>query len=100
MRKHGQWAFGASGVLLFLVLSLLPQSARATVVVDDSWADGGRTNGADATDSAWWTSAASAGIEVSVGSLGLVTGTTGRGIHTVFPTQTLANVGDALVATY
>ncbi len=30
----------------------------------------------------------------------MVTGTSGRGIHTVFPTQTLANVGDKLVATY
>jgi hypothetical protein len=30
----------------------------------------------------------------------MVTGTSGRGIHTVFPIQTLANVGDKLVATY
>jgi hypothetical protein len=30
----------------------------------------------------------------------MVTGSSGRGIHTVFPTQTLANVGDKLVATY
>jgi hypothetical protein len=75
-------------------------AAPADVVVDDSWADGGRDNGPDPLDSNWWTSSSSQGIEVSVGSLGLVTGTTGRGIHTVFPTQTLANVGDKLVATY
>lgn len=73
----------------------------AVVVVDDSWADGGRTNGADPLDSNWWTSSATSGIEVSVGSLGLVTGTaSGRGIHTIFPTQTLANPFDKLVATY
>jgi hypothetical protein len=72
----------------------------ADVIVNDSWADGGRDNGPDPLDSNWWTSAASAGIEVTVGSLGMVTGTSGRGIHTVFPTQTLANVGDKLVATY
>jgi hypothetical protein len=30
----------------------------------------------------------------------MVTGTSGRGIHTVFPTQTLANIGDKLIATY
>jgi hypothetical protein len=30
----------------------------------------------------------------------MVTGSQGRGIHTIFPTQTLANVGDKLVATY
>src|SRR3954471_4162315 len=79
---------------------LAASSARATLIVDDSWADGGRNNGADPLDSNWWTSSASSGIEVSVGSLGMVTGTSGRGIHTIFPTQTLANVGDSLVATY
>lgn len=74
--------------------------AHAQVIVNDSWADGGRDNGPDPLDSNWWTSASSQGIEVSVGSLGMVTGTSGRGIHTVFPTQTLANVGDKLVATH
>ena len=76
------------------------ETGRAAVIVDDSWADGGRDNGADPLDSNWWTSANINGIEVSVGSLGMVTGTSGRGIHTVFPTQTLANVGDKLVAMY
>lgn len=80
-------------------LSLLG-SANAAVIVNDSWADGGRNDGPDALDSNWWTSASSAGIEVSVGSLGMVTGTSGRGIHTIFTTQTLANVGDRLTATY
>ncbi len=74
--------------------------AGADVIVDDSWADGGRDDGADALDSNWWTSASPNGIEVAVGSLGMVTGTSGRGIHTVFSTQTLANIGDTLVATY
>jgi hypothetical protein len=49
---------------------------------------------------AWYTSANINGIEVAPGSLGMVTGTQGRGIHAVFPTQTLANVGDSLVASY
>jgi hypothetical protein len=84
---------------LGLVLVALP-SARAAVIVDDSWADGGRDNGADPLDSNWSTSSSSSGIEVAIGSLGMVTGTSGRGIHTVFPTQTLGNVGDKLVATY
>ena len=74
--------------------------AHAVVIVNDSWADGGRDNGPDPLDTNWWTSASTQGIEVSVGSLGMVTGTSGRGIHTVFPTQTLASVGDKLVATY
>ena len=70
----------------------IPVLATPIVVVNDSWADGGRDNGADPLDSNWWTSASSQGIEVSVGSLGMVTGTSGRGIHTIFPTQALLNV--------
>jgi hypothetical protein len=79
---------------------LISPVLSAQVIVNDSWADGGRDNGADPLDINWWTSSASSGIEVSVGSMGLVTGTTGRGIHGIFPTQTLANVGDSLIATY
>ena len=82
------------------VVGALLTTAQAAVIVDDSWADGGRDNGADPLDSNWWTSASSSGIEVSVGSLGMVTGTSGRGIHTVFPTQTLNSIGDKLTATY
>lgn len=76
--------------------------APAAIIVNDSWADGSRAEtGGDPLDSNWWTSASSAGIEVSVGSLGMVTGATaGRGIHTIFPTQALANVGDSLIARY
>lgn len=90
---------GACCVLLGALLAMVP-TVRAAVIVDDSWADGGRDNGADPFDSNWWTSANANGIEVSVGSLGFVTGSSGRGIHTVFPTQTLANIGDKLIATY
>jgi hypothetical protein len=74
-------------------------TAQAAVVVNDSFTDGGRTNGADLLDSNWWTSSNASGIEVTTGSLGLVSGSQGRGIHTVFPTQTLG-VGDKLIATY
>jgi hypothetical protein len=70
------------------------------LIVDDSWADGGRDNGADPLDTNWWTSSASSGIEVSVGSMGMVTGSSGRGIHGIFPTQTLSAVGNSLKATY
>jgi hypothetical protein len=86
--------------LAIAIAALAPASLQAAIIVNDSWADGGRNNGADAQDASWWTSASSAGIEVAVGSLGMVTGTSGRGIHAIFPTQTLANVGDKLVATY
>src|SRR5688572_2914192 len=94
-RQHLTTFAGALLAALALTTSL-----HAAIIVNDSWADGGRDNGADALDSNWWTSANSNGIEVAVGSLGMVTGTSGRGIHTIFPTQTLANVGDKLTATY
>jgi len=81
-------------------LLVISPTAQAVVIVNDSFTDGGRNNGPDPLDSNWWASSSLNGIEVSAGSLGMVTGSTGRGIHTVFPTQTLANVGDRLVATY
>jgi hypothetical protein len=97
MGQCNKWVVSLLGAV---ALAVVIPSARATTIVDDSWADGGLSDGADPQDSNWWTSASSAGIEVSPGSMGLVTGSTGRGIHTVFPTQTLANVGDSLKATY
>jgi len=84
---------------------LLTASAQAApiVIVDDSFADGDRaqTNTGGELDTSWYTSASSSGLDdpMAVGRLGLVTGTSGRGIHTVFPTQTLA-VGDVLKASY
>lgn len=69
------------------------------VIFDDSFADGDRAQ-TGAMDTNWWTSSSGAGDEIAVGSLGLVTGGSGRGLHTVFPTQTLAADGDSLTATY
>jgi hypothetical protein len=89
-----------SGLLVALILALVCPSVQATVVVDDSWADGGRTDGVDPLDANWWTSTASNAIEVSTGSLGLVTGTSGRGIHATYTPQTLTNVGDSIKATF
>ncbi|OUD08420.1 hypothetical protein BVC71_12990 [Marivivens niveibacter] len=69
--------------------------ATAGVIFDDSFTDGGRDDGADATDVNWWTTTTSAAIEVGQDSLGLVSGTSGRGIRTVFEPQRLA-VGQTL----
>jgi hypothetical protein len=91
--------FLTAAAAFIAVASFVPTSLHAAVVVNDSWADGGRDNGPDPLDSNWWTSSNANGIEVSTGSLGMVSGSQGRGIHTVFPTQTLG-VGDSLKATY
>jgi hypothetical protein len=97
--KHERILKAAFCLLLGALLGWAP-STNAAIIVDDSWTDGGRNDGPDPLDINWWTSANANGIEVSVGSMGLVTGTAGRGIHGIFPTQTLANVGDRLTATY
>ncbi|TWT99458.1 hypothetical protein Pla108_03970 [Botrimarina colliarenosi] len=81
------------------VVLLLNTTLNAGIIVNDSFADGDLTK-TGALDTNWWTSSSSSGIEVSAGSLGLVTGSSGRGIHTVFPTQTLSNLGDSVKATY
>jgi len=65
-------------------------------VFNDSFADGDRIDGVDANDTNWYTTTSSQAIEVSTGSLGLVSGTSGRGIHTVVTPQALAQTGDSL----
>src|SRR4051794_5059133 len=99
-KRTNSYLVAASCILIGFLSAMT--TSQAAIIVNDSWADGGRNNGADPLDTNWWSSFSSTGtgIEVSPGSLGLVTGTAGRGIHGIFPTQTLANVGDSLVATY
>ncbi len=79
---------------------LTPATTFGVLIVDDSWADGGRNNGVDALDADWWSSTSSNNVSVEVGSgfLGLVTGTSGRGLHGTFANQPLA-IGDMLTAT-
>jgi len=64
--------------------------AAAGVIIDDSFADGGRDNGADAMDANWWSTTTSGAIEVAKGHVGLVSGGSGRGIRTTFDPQTLS----------
>jgi hypothetical protein len=98
--KH-LWANRTSArLILFGALVATVPSARAGTIVFDTWADGGRNNGADPQDTDWWTSTSNQAIEVSVGSMGLVTGSSGRGIHGTYPLQSLSNVGDSLKATF
>jgi hypothetical protein len=82
---------------LSLATLLMPAMAFSQVIVDDSWAIGTRTS--PPNDAAWWTSTSSQAIEVGPGYLGLVSGTSGRGIHGTFTPQTL-NIGDTLTATF
>ncbi len=82
------------------VAGLVCSTAMAgTVVVNDSFADGARTNGADAQDANWWTTTNSAALEISKGSLGLVSGGSGRGLRTTFAPQALSP-GKSIKATF
>lgn len=81
------------------VAQTAPTPAVPGVVFEDTFADGGREDGADAMDSNWWTTSSSSGIEIAPGALGLVTGGSGRGIRTTFAPQTLSE-GQALQVTF
>lgn len=69
------------------------------VVFEDTFADGGRDIGDDGAGANWWTTTTSGAIEVAPGVLGLVSGGSGRGIRTTFPTQNLAE-GQALQVSF
>ena len=82
------------------VAGLVCSTAMAgTVVLNDSFTDGDRANSADAQDSNWWQTTNSAALEISKGSLGLVSGGSGRGLRTTFAPQALSP-GKSIKATF
>ncbi|MDB2407028.1 polysaccharide lyase family 7 protein [Jannaschia sp.] len=87
------------GALLPAAAPAAPEPAQAGTVFADSFADGGRDDGADEADNNWWTTTTSSAIEVAPGSLGLVSGSSGRGIRTTFPPQALTE-GQTLQASF
>jgi hypothetical protein len=93
-----------------LLLTLLSLSAgcayaSATLIFNDSWADGGLTDGADATDTAWYGTTGSSALDSNsytstVNLLSARSGSSGRGFHGVFGSQSIANTGDKITVTY
>ncbi len=77
----------------------MQSTAVAGVLFNDSFTDGNRQDGTDAADTNWWTTTTSSAIEVGEGYLGLVSGGSGRGIRTTFPSQSLAD-GQTLEASF
>ena len=67
-------------------------SSYATEVVNDNFA----IDGTATSDAAYFGSSGSNAIETNANSIGLVSGSSGRQIHGLFETQTLANEGDTL----
>tara|TARA_Y200000002_G_scaffold373779_1_gene373451 strand:- start:299 stop:1264 length:966 start_codon:yes stop_codon:yes gene_type:complete len=79
--------------------------ATTTILFNDSWADGGLTDGADATDIAWYGSTGSSALDsnsytAANNFLSARSGTSGRGFHGVFASQSIANTGDKITVTY
>jgi len=69
-------------------------NSHANKVVNDDF----MTNGTATTDASYFGSSGSNALEVNMNSVGLVSGTSGRQMHALFETQTLANPGDMLKA--
>ena len=70
------------------------------VIVNDSFADGNRTN-TGPLQADWWSSSSSNNVSVAAypNKLRLISGSSGRGLHGTFAPQTLA-VGDTIRVTY
>ncbi len=64
---------------------------RSSVVADDL-----ATDGTADTDMDYFASSTSSAIEINSNSIGLVSGSSGRQIHGLFNSQSLANAGDVL----
>lgn len=79
---------------------LLAPTVSAVTIINDSFADVDRTS-TGALDADWWSSNSTSGnsVEIDGTGLGLVTGTSGRGIHGTFAPQTLG-IGDSMVTTF
>ena len=89
-----------NGITFTNVLIQTTSVDPGTAIIDDFFTDGNRSR-TGALDADWWSSSQTSGsnVEISPGALGLVTGTSGRGMHATFTPQTL-EVGDSITATY
>ena len=98
--KIEAFSFHFFASLLSLAFLVAQADAATTTIVDDDFADGDRTK-TGALDADWWSSNSTSGnsVEIAVGQLGLVTGTSGRGMHATFASQDLL-VGSSITATY
>ena len=79
--------------------------ANTSIIFNDSWADGGYTDGADATDTAWYGTTGSSALDSNsytstVNLLSARSGSSGRGFHGVFASQSITNVGDKITVSY
>lgn len=81
------------------VAAAFAMPSQAVIIVNDNFADGDRAN-TGALQGDFYGSSTSGAIESNAGSIGLVSGSSGRQIHGLFPTVTLANTGDEIVTSF
>jgi hypothetical protein len=89
-------------MIAMLALATLTTSIRADVVVNDSFADNDRAK-TGALDTNWYGTNNTSPFEgppLTGNQLRMATGTSGRGIHTLFSVQSLSAIGDKITATY
>lgn len=98
-KEHERLAEEAARAAALAAEGTPPNPARVGVIMDDSFIDGDRSGGVDTTGGVWWTTSASSAIDIEPGKLGLVAGSSGRGIRTTFEPQTLA-AGQTLKASF
>ncbi|MEP4076445.1 chondroitinase-B domain-containing protein [Haloferula sp.] len=74
--------------------------STGTLIVNDDFSDLDRSKTGD-DDADWWSTNSTSGnsVEIDANGLGMVTGSSGRGIHGTFAPQTLV-VGEQLVVTF
>ena len=89
-----------NGLTFTNVLVQRTEFSAGSALIDDFFDDGDRTR-TGALDADWWSSSQTSGssVEITPGELGLVTGTSGRGLHATFEPQNL-EVGDNITVTY
>lgn len=89
------------GVTVSVSKKVESNSATAVegVVIDDSFADGDYKGGTDRFGANWLSTTGGTAFEISEGSLGLVSGGSGRGFRNTFAPQTLI-IGQTLKASF
>ena len=94
--RNSKWlsrCVAAIGLAIFAFALSTDAQIITTTVVDDNLA----VDGTAITDARYYgTSSGSGAIDIDPNGIGLVTGSSGRQLHALFPTQTLGMTGDTL----
>jgi len=107
LRNFSRASKGATCAIAMAALAMSSANAQVTnVIVNDSFADGitdsGALTAAGTPQLNWSTTSSTAGLDIAQapGPVDFASGDSGRGVHAIFPTQTLAAFGDVLTVTF